>query len=37
MDIIEFNVTLKAVISTSDILQVAKRSELFLKDTAHLF
>lgn len=35
MDITEFNVTLKTIISTFDILKVAKRSELHLKeDTA---
>lgn len=32
MNITEFNVALKAVISTFDILKVAKRSELYLKE-----
>lgn len=35
MNITDFNAALKAIISTFDILKVAKRSELYLKgDTA---
>lgn len=34
MDITEFNVTPKTIISAFDILKVAKRSELYFKEDA---